>query len=315
MNESRHLWVVFLLIGICGAGTNTITYMPVLAAWFNRHRGLAIGIAVSGFGLGYAYVPLVVQASIERLNWRAAYYFLCAIVFFVAVPLVYRIFRETPAELGLKPDGMVTGPVPRTTRKDVGLEFLEVLRTRVFWVLMVIFFLLPFTMYGMFVHLVPMLMDRGLRAGEAAMVAAIAGGTVFIARVVVGFLVDRYFAPRVGLVAFALSTIGLAVFASGLTGWFVYLAAALIGITIGAESDLVAYLSSRYFGIRALGGTYGILGACYMVGAALGPVAFGAGFESSGSYMSTLLMGIVILLVVIALTTSLKPFPDWESSV
>ena len=129
VGELWQLALLFLLIGTLGVGTNTVTYMHVLAAWFDRRRGLAIGIGMAGMGLGLIYVPIVVQSMIDSYGWRAGYYALAAIVLCGTLPLVLIGITNTPTELGLQPDGATGEAIPDSASQEVGLELSAVLRT------------------------------------------------------------------------------------------------------------------------------------------------------------------------------------------
>lgn len=307
------LMVVFVLIGTVAAGTNSVPYMPVLSSWFDRRRGLAIGISIAGIGLGYAYVPLLVQFMVDHYGWRSGYYALAAIVIFIAAPLVLLVFRDTPAEMGLKPDGQVEGEAPKSTSKNVGLTVPEILRHREFWILVAVFIVLSFVLNGMLAHLVPMLIDRGMDGGTAASVAAVEGTTVFFSRIVIGYLVDRIFAPFVAIVFFTLSAVGILLFALGAIDGMAFLAAVMVGLSLGAEVDLLAYLTGRYFGLRSYGTTYGMLFSAVLIGTATGPLAFGLGFDLSGSYDTILFICVGVNLLAVVLTALLGRYPDWES--
>lgn len=313
VSEIWHLIVIFLLIGTLAAGTNSVPYMPVLSVWFLRKRGFAIGLAISGIGLGYFYVPLLTQYLIDNHGWRSGYYALSAIVLCIALPLALIFLRESPAAMGLQPDGdSAGGEAPKASRKDVGYTTKEILRHREFWILCSIFVVLSFVLNGMLSAVVPMLVDRGMDASTAAAVAATEGLTVFISRIAIGYLIDRIFAPYVAMVFFTLSAIGIGIFAMGAVDTVAFLAAILIGLSLGAEVDLLAYLTGRYFGLRTFGATYGLLFAAILTGTALGPLAFGIGFETTGSYISILTICVAVNILAVILTALLGPYPDWE---
>jgi MFS family permease len=313
VSELWHLALIFLLIGTIAAGTNSVPYMPLVSAWFDRYRGLAIGLSIAGIGLGYAYVPIVLQYLIENRGWRSGYYALSAIVVFVAMPLVIFVLRESPAVMGLKPDGATEGPQPRATRKDVGYTSAEIFRHREFWILSLIFVVLSFVVNGMLAHMVPMLSDRGMEPGRAAAVAATEGLTVFFSRIFIGYLVDHFFAPRIAMIFFSLSALGMVIFALGAVDAWAFGAAILLGLSLGAEVDLLAYLTGRYFGLRSFGATYGLLFAAILTGTALGPLAFGIGFETTGSYVGIITICVGINILAVLLTGLLGPYPDWEA--
>ena len=314
VSELWQLTLIFLLIGTIAAGTNSVPYMPVLSAWFFKYRGLAIGISIAGIGLGYAYVPLLLQYLIDNAGWRYGYYALSGIVIFIAFPLVYFFLKESPADMGLKPDGETTGETPEATKKDVGLEVKEILRHREFWMLVAIFIVLSFVLNGMLAHLVPMLSDRGMDTGIAAAVAATAGITVFFSRILIGFLIDRFFAPYVAMVFFSLSAVGMAVFALGAVDAMAFIGAICVGLSLGAEVDLLAYLTGRYFGLKSFGTTYGLLFSAVLTGTAIGPLAFGIGFDTTGSYVSILTICVGINILAVILTAFMGKYPDWEKN-
>jgi len=313
VSELWHLALIFLLIGSLAAGTNTVPYMPLISGWFDKYRGLAIGISIAGIGLGYFYVPILLQYLIDNRGWRSGYYALGAIVAFISIPLALIFLRESPASMGLKPDGATTGPQPKATRKDVGYTTAQILRHREFWILSAIFVVLSFIVNGMLSHLIPMLSDRGMTAADAAKVAAVEGMTVFLSRIGIGYLIDHFYAPRIAMVFFSLSAVGMLMFAFGAVDASAYAAAILLGLSLGAEVDLLAFLAGRYFGLKSFGSVYGLLFAAILTGTALGPLAFGLGFEMTGSYIGIIGICVGINVVAVVLTGMLGPYPDWET--
>jgi len=313
VSDIWHLAAVFLLIGALTAGSNTVSYVPVISAWFDRRRGLAIGLSISGIGLGFFYVPLLVQFLIGAYSWRVAFFGLSAVIVFIAAPLIAFVMKESPGEMNLHPDGD-TLSISTPARRQPGLTTAEALRQPVFWRLFVTFVCLSFVLNGMLTHLVPMLTDRGDSTAYAATVASIMGVTVFIGRIAIGLLVDRFFAPRVATLIFGLSAIGLLLFALGASGAVAFLSAVFIGLSLGAELDLAAYLASRYFGLHSFASIYGILLSGIVVGAGAAPVSFALWFDSSGSYTGILAASVVLNLIAVALMTRATPFPQWQAT-
>ena len=312
VSELWHLAIAFLLIGSLGVGANTATYMYVLAAWFDKHRGLALGIGMAGMGLGLVYVPVVVQFLIDAYGWRAGYYGLSGIVLFVALPIIYIGIRNSPSDLGLQPDGATGTTTPKSASSDVGLELSAVLRSAEFWKLVSIFLLIAFVLNGLMPHLVPMLTDRGMPGSQAALVASAVGAAVLGGRILIGYLIDHIFAPYVAMFFFTLSAIGLAMFALGAVGPAAFAAAIMIGMSIGAELDLLAYLASRYFGLLAYGSVCGLLLASILCGSALAPLAYALWFETHGSYVGILALCVGANLLGVAITALLGRYPEWQ---
>jgi MFS family permease len=301
-----HLWLLFTLIGSLAAGANALPYLHILGAWFDRRRGLAFGLAMAGGGLGYAYVPPLLQWLIGQWGWRSGYVALGAIVLLVAAPIVGLVLRDTPQEVGLLPDGDAI-PTQKQNSFDARAKPHVGAGRGTFLLLFGTFSLLTLCLYGLLAHLVPMLVDRGIAPTDAAWAAALLGIAILVSRAGVGYLIDRLFAPHVAAACFVLSAAGLAWFAAGAADRIsVGMATCLVGLSIGAEIDLLAFLTSRYFGLQRFGTFYGVMFAGFLLGAAPGPVVYGAVFDAWGNYEPALI-GAAGLLVLAALAMLILP--------
>lgn len=314
VSEIWQLGLVFFLIGTLGVGSNTMPYMRIITAWFDRKRGLAIGISVSGIGLGYTYVPLLVQSTIDAYDWRTAYYMLSFVVLFVAVPLMYFFLKESPADMGLSVDGDTGRTAAHTQALSWGMGSGETIRQKEFWLMALIFLLISFNLHGLLPHLVPMLSDHGINSTTAARIASCLGLTVFVSRIFIGYLLDIYFAPTVAAIFFALSALGFIIFSTMSTIPMMFLAAILVGLSLGAEVDILTYLIGKYFGLRSFAEIFGLLFVGIFIGSALGPPAFGVTFETTGSYIYILGIAIVSSLIALYLTLKLGPYPVRDSA-
>ena len=316
----RELWqlnLVYVLMGTVAAGTNSVPFVRVISAWFDRSRGLAIGIAGSGTGLGFAYVPLIVEYMTAHHGWRSAYYALAAIVLAITLPLVLLLLRERPADAGLTVDGTPlrhhrSADVGRAT-ESTGCTLREALAQRDFWVLIIVFVGLAFVVYGVLPHLVPLLGDRGIESGTAALIASMFGLSAFVGRVVIGWLIDHFFARNVALVFFALSGVGLALLNSDVPVVLLFVAAALVGGGLGAEVDLLAYLTSRYFGRRCFSEIFGVLFGAILVSIGVGPVVFGLVHDRTQSYAAVMYAGIGLCVFALLVMVLLRPYPQWSA--
>ena len=315
VSELWHLVMIFVIIGCMGGGTNTAAYMPIIAAWFDRQRGLAMGFAMAGMGLGFVYVPPLVQSMIDNFGWRYGYYVLSAIILLISLPLTLVGLRNNPADIGLQPDGRnAEDDVPQSSRAEVGLSVRQVVRTPEFRLMIVIFVMISFTLNGILHSMVPMLTDRSISGTQAALVQSTMGLAVLVGRILVGFLIDHYFAPHIATGLFFLSAVGLAMFAFGAIGGPAFIAAILVGLSLGAELDFMAFLSSRYFGLLAFGTVSGLLLAFALGGTALAPFIFGLWFEGSGSYVGILSVSAIANVLAALLMLRLGPYPDWKTS-
>ncbi len=307
---ANQLWILFLLfvlIGSLAAGANALPYLRSISAWFDRRRGLAIGIAMGGSGMGFVYVPPMVQHMIDSYGWRSGYFMLAAVTFIVAIPLVYFVLREAPSKTEIKDyDELRQGTIGEQSVSGIPLSLL--LKRPLLWQLFIIFCLLSFSLYGVLSHLVPMLSDRGMSSGNAALVMSTLGLSIVAARVIIGYIIDRFFAPLVAAVCFLVAVIGVSLLATGAIGSLAFLAAVLIGFSMGAEIDMLAFLTGRYFGVENFGQVYGILFTSFLIGTAVGPVAYGMSYEATGAYIWMLVVSIVLMLASTVLTILLPRY-------
>ena len=290
------LFVLFALIGSLGAGANALPYLRSISAWFDRRRALALGIAMGGSGMGYVYVPPAVQYMIDTHGWRSAYFMLAAVTLVVAVPLVYFVLREAPASADIEGiDELRQQETAERHESHIPLSIL--LKRPLLWQLFIIFCLLSFTLYGVLAHLSPMLRDRGMSPGSAALVQSTLGMALVVSRVIIGFIMDRFFAPFVAVTCFLLSAFGVCLLAIGAIDSLAFIAAVCIGISMGAEIDMLAFLAGRYFGVENFGRVYGILFTSFLIGTSAGPVIYGMVYESLGSYIWVLFFSLGLMLV------------------
>jgi MFS family permease len=276
-----HLYAVFVLLGMVGNGTTQMGYSRAVSTWFDKRRGLALALVMAGVGTGAMVFPPIAQALIAGYGWRAAYIVLGSLVLVLGLPLTALFVRERPRD-----------SAERRTVLD-GVTVAEGLRSRPFWVLIATLFLSSVSMNGAITHLSPLLTDRGVPAANAALAASMLGLASFFGRLLTGFLLDRFFGPRVGFCLCALAAAGILLLARAGSSLPGVAAAMLIGLGVGAEADLTPYLLTRYFGLRAFSTLYGFTWTAYAIAGAIGPVWMGKAFDATGSYASllTLLSG------------------------
>jgi MFS family permease len=301
-------YLFLMILGVVLHGVGPIPYGNVISHWFDRRRGLALGLMMLGIGLGAIVVPFLAQRLIARFDWRSAYAILGAAVLLIPIPIVAALLKERPQVMGLLPDG--------ASRRDfaaerdggtLGLSARQAWRTQAFWLITGAFFLAGVSLQGCVVHLAAMLNDQGLDVRTAALGSSVVGAAILLGRVGTGYLLDRVFAPRIAATFFGGAALGIAALCRGgprlaFAGGF------LVGLGLGAEVDLIAYLTSRYFGLRAFGKVYSVIFAAFGLAAALGPLWMGARFDRTGSYRDPLITFLVAAVFAAILITRLGPY-------
>jgi MFS family permease len=296
-----HLYAVFVLLGIVGNGTTQMGYSRAVSTWFDRCRGLALALVMAGVGTGAMLFPPIAQALIAGYGWRTAYIVLGVLVLLLGLPLTALFVRERPR------DGV------RASAALGGATVSQGLRSPAFWILIATLLLSSVSMNGAITHLSPLLTDRGVPASHAALAASMLGLASFAGRLITGFLLDRFFGPRVGFFLSALAAAGIFMLARAATSVPGIAAAMLIGLGVGAEADLTPYLLTRYFGLRAFSTLYGFTWTAYAMAGAIGPVWMGKAFDATGSYQSLLTLLSVATLGSAALLLLLPRYPRAEA--
>jgi MFS family permease len=293
-----HLYAIFVLLGVVGNGTTQMGYSRAVSTWFDRRRGLALALVMAGVGTGAMVFPPIAQALIAAYGWRVAYFVLGSLVLLLGIPLTAAFVCERPRERSL------------TVATLAGATVSQGLRSPAFWILIATLFLSSVSMNGAITHLSPLLTDRGVPAANAALAASMLGLASFCGRLITGFLLDRFFGPRVGFCVCALSAGGILLLARAGSSVPGIAAAVLIGLGVGAEAAFTPYLLTRYFGLRAFSTLYGFTWTAYAIAGAIGPVLMGKAFDATGSYVSLLTFLSVSTLVAAGLLLLLPRYPS-----
>jgi len=280
----------------------TLSFLNDSNSWFDKQRGLALGLALMGTGFSGAIVPFYATALIEAFGWRGAYMGLGATIAVLGLPVVFFLFQDRPHE---DQDGTARPP-------ETGVSVGEAFRNYRYWVMAVAFGLVSAGVGGLIPNMIPLLGDLGYAAEDAAAMAGLIGVSVIVGRVVAGLLIDRYWAPAVAFGFLATPAISCLILAGGGAGPAgTALAVALIGLAAGAEFDLIAFFASRYFGMKNYGKIYAGQFVFFALGAGLSPAVFGAVFDAAGTYDPILYLAAGAFVVGGAMLLTLGRYPDF----
>jgi MFS family permease len=188
-----------------------------------------------------------------------------------------------------------------------GFTAREAMRTLRFWLMAVAFFLVALALLGFSGHIVPLLTDHGLSPTAATAVFGLLGLSTLTGRVATGFLVDRVFAPYIAAVFWFAAMLGFALLITG-NGVMPAVGVVLVGLGLGAEVDMLAFMNSRYFGQRAFGQLYGYFFMCFSFGGATGRSLDGILFDRAGSYAPVLIVAAISLFVAVVLLSRLGAY-------
>ena len=288
-----HLYAIFFVLGIVGNGTAQMAYTRAVSSWFESRRGAALAIVMSGGALGAVVLPPAAEALIQSIGWRQACMVLGALVIVVGVPIVARFIRERPVDH--RTDAILDGATVR-----------EGLTSPVFWILVTVLFAQSIAQNGALTHMAALLTDRGVPESGAALALSAMGAASLLGRLTTGWLLDRFFAPRVGFCLLSIAAVGTYLLAGAQSLAVGVIAAALIGFGMGAEADVTPYILSRYLGLRSFAMLYGFTWTAYAIAGAVGPILMGRAFDATGSY-TTLLTQLALGTMLIAALMLLMP--------
>ena len=300
-SQTDALWQLFItysLLLAMGTGPLFVVPMSAVSKWFDRKRGLALGLSSLGIGLGTMVMAPFVTYLITKFNWHTAYFIIGVIAWLIIVPLSMLLKKE-PREVGALPDGQIKEP--KFEYKEIqlaGLSLREALRTRSFWLFALIWFLFAACLFLIYTHLVPHITDRGFSAEQAATVLSLLGAASIPGRLLMGIVSD--------ILGRKLAVAGCTLIVAGAILWLVqaedlwhlYLFALVFGFFYSGFGTSGAALVSDTFGLGKIGTIFGLLEASFGIGAATGPFIGGIIFDVSQSYSLAFLIGAGAMLLI-----------------
>lgn len=306
LTSSLASWLVLVvLLSMVSAGCNNVSYNRAVVRHFRHHRGFALGLSLMGIGVGAALVPLLLAPFIEAAGWRAGYLALAAVAF----PL------GAMAVLLLRGGGHAPSAAAAAYLAPAAPS--AILANRAFYTIGAMIFLASLAVFGTAMHLVPMLTDKGMDAAAAGGAASLLGAVVLASRLMTGLMLDRWDAGWVTALLLGLTAVGALLLWSGVSG-LILPGCVLLGLGVGTESDLLAYLIGRRFGVRSFGSAFGAVFAIHALGAGLGGFLAGVIFDVTGNYALWLVTAAAALILgaIIALVTErgVPPVPNEPSA-
>ncbi len=295
------LWVV---VGLVGIGSTPVSWSRAINLWFFKNRGLALGILLLGTSVAAIFVPKLAVWAIESHGWRSMFAIVALLPLFVALPLAYFWFRE-PRE-DERPAGIADA-----TGNLTGMTRAAAVRSYKFWLIWLSIAIISIAFGGAFINMATILKDRGLDAQAAASVVGVLGIGIFVGRILTGTLLDRFWQGYVGFPLLCLPAIACFLLVGNEVSFAqAAFAGFLLGFAAGAESDLIAYLAGRYFGMAHYGKIYGLLYMPFGLFSALSPIIYARVRDTTGSYDPVLTAAIFTFVIGGALLLLLGRYPE-----
>ena len=300
-------YIAFFLMAAGSSIAGHLTIATAIINWFKRKRGIAIGIASTGFSIGGLLVPIV-AISVTSIGWRPTALYSGFLIIAIGIP-VAQLMRRDPEPYGYLPDGdthvvyddnLNESQMSGKLMDDDSLSFTakEAMLTRTFWLLSMGHALSLLTVGAVSLHLIPHVIDSvGLTVTTAS--TAVAVMTVFnvFGQIGGGFLGDRYSKRKICAIGALMHSLGLGILAFADNMVLVYLFALLHGSAWGLRGPLMATIRADYFGRSYFPSIMGFSSLVVMTGMTFGPLFAGYMADVFGDYK----MGFVIIAALAAL--------------
>jgi MFS family permease len=312
------LWHIYATAGVLmavGAGGAAMsTGSSVVARWFDRSRGVAMGIAAGGMSAGQLVVVPLATALTLTYGWRSSFLWLGVGLLVLIIPVGAWLIRNTPEERGVRAFG-AEGPVQTAAqaaaiRQAGRVPVSEAAQTLPFWLLMSTFFVCGYTSNGMVLtHFVPHALEHNFTAMQASAALGVMGAMNIVGTMASGWLCDRF--GRRGPLATYYFVRGLSLVfllyvwdAPSLHVW-----AALFGLNYISTVPPTTTLTANIYGRFSVGELSGWIFFAHQVGAALGAALAGWIFEWTGSYSSAFVSAAILGFVAAGLALMIREEP------
>ncbi len=315
-SRTNAVWQLFLTYGvllIIGTGAIYAVSVSTVSRWFDKKRGLAVGVSGSGEGIGTMIMAPLSTFLIARFNWKTAYLVLGLITWAVVLPLS-RLLKKEPGEIGVLPDGVqpvthetvITRTEAITPEKPEG-SLADTLKTRGFWTVAGIWMFFSFCMSMILTHIVPHITDVGISAGDAATVISLMGAARMIGMIGLGVVADRAGRKKVAIISTLVQSGAMVWLIWAQELWMFYLFAVVYGLANGGLFSGVTALLGDTFGLKRLGTILGLLEVGWGLGAAVGPLVGGFIYDTRGSYSIAFILAAAAMIVITFLVVILQP--------
>ncbi|HEX7742946.1 MAG TPA: MFS transporter, partial [Sphingobium sp.] len=263
-------WALGALQAACTSMIGPPTWISAIVPRFLASRGMALAVALAGVGVGTAIWPVTAAYFVEHIGWRGSFAALALCWGVLMAPLTFLFFTDPPR-----------APAPIVVGKPSSSEYRQALLSRDFLCITLAGGLYASMSYAMILHSVPMLRANGLTLTQAATLAGIAGVCSIMGRLCTGYLLDRFRTRPIAVVVFLLPIAVSLLLRLGGGSWeTALLAMMLLGLSAGAETDVVVYTASHRFGRHVFASVFAVIMAVFALFAAMGPLLASALFDA-----------------------------------
>jgi OFA family oxalate/formate antiporter-like MFS transporter len=290
----HYLFLCFGVLGGLGNGFGFATVPPVMAKWFPDKRGIAIGLAVAGFGGGSAiFGPIANLILFTHFGWRTS----CMVLggTFLAMTMVGASLLKNPPE-GYRPNDSMPAPAAHVALSDYQFTPSEVLRTPSFYLIWLGFGLGSSAGLLIISQLVPFAQSQGIPGVTLATMTLAVGAIGNVSgRILSGWLSDVLGRLNTLRVVLAISTVAIPVtYWAGGRVFYVYLMVFIVYFCYGAQASVNPATNADFWGTRNAGANYGLLFTAWGVAGIIGPTIGGVLFDKYRNYEAAFYVAAVL---------------------
>ena len=296
-----YFYGAYALLSLMTTGIGFIPVSSVIARWFIKRRGTAMGITMVGLSVGGLVVSPVVGMINSYAGWRTSFVCLGIMVWALALPITLFVIKGSPSDLGLSADGKGSDAIadlPATSEKAVsspspeeeGWPLRTAIRSRAFRWIAATFFLAPLAQMGVLQHQVPLIMEVGISQATAATALGITAGLGGLGKLSFGRISELIPFRYSALLCFGLQAFGVFVLLNANSVAMVWVHVLIFGFAMGGVIVLLPMVIGQFFGLVAFGIIMGIISFAQAVGCAVGAYLSGIIYDYFGSYQYALVI-------------------------
>ncbi len=314
VNGSPVQWLVlWCIFGVASSAIKSTVWTAAVLGVFQTAKGLALGLTLAGTAVAQFVIPNLGNYLIETHGWRWAYVGLSVGWGGMTLLICWLFFHDSHSRAAAAPLGSADSPQEKTILS--GLSIPQAWRDWALWRVAISNFVVMALTMGLGVHMIEILKEAGMATGKAALLTSIGGLAGIVGKLVTGVLLDRFRPNWIGGVTLGAASLSFLLLINGIsTPVAIFIALLVNGYAAGTKTQITAYLTSSYGGMKNFGAIYGVMAALMAGASGLGPLLAGVTYDMVGNYTPFLIAGTIGCALGGLLMVSLPSYPKWETA-
>ncbi len=311
VNGSPVQWLVlWSIFGVAASAIKSTVWTAAVLGVFSKAKGMALGLTLAGTAVAQFVIPNLGHYLIDTYGWRWAYVALSVGWGAMTLLICWFCFHDSRSRAAAaKAKSAVAEPENLVFS---GLSIPEAWRDWALWRLAISNFVVMALTMGLGVHMIEILKEAGMSTGRAAFLTSLGGLAGIVGKLVTGVLLDRYRPNWIGGLTLGAASLSFLFLIDGISSpAAIFIALLVNGYAAGTKTQITAYLTSSYGGMRNFGAIYGVMAALMAGAAGLGPLLAGGTYDLTGNYTPFLIAGTIGCALGGLLIISMPAYPKW----